>query len=168
MHGRRLGAQCLSFNNHSQYDKIGGLMKKKKTEIKLKKKEKEQLRQFVKKGTAKAREITRARVLLLADSGKKPTLIQEVLGSTLKTIQNIKERYLSGGIDRALYDAPRSGQPPKFEGKHRAQITALACTEAPEGHAKWSLSLLADKAVEIGIVDEISRAQVGRILKKTK
>jgi len=47
-------------------------------------------------------------------------------------------------------------------------ITALACTDAPEGHAKWSLTLLADKAVELGIVDEISRAQVGRILKKTK
>jgi putative transposase len=143
-------------------------MKKKKVEIKLKKREKERLHQFIKKGTAKAREITRARVLLLSNSGKKSTLILETLGTTIKTIQNIKERYLDGGIDRALYDAPRSGQPSKFEGKHRAQITALACTEAPEGYAKWSLSLLADKAVEIGIVDGISRAQVGRILKKTK
>lgn len=87
---------------------------------------------------------------------------------TKKTIQNIIERFLEGGLERALYDLPRSGQPTKFNGKHRANITALACTDDPEGHAKWSLTLLADKAVELGIVDEISRAQVGRILKKTK
>ena len=66
------------------------------------------------------------------------------------------------------HDNPRSGAPTKFEGKHRAQITALACTEAPEGYAKWSLSLLADKAVETGIVDTISKAHIARILKKTK
>lgn len=136
--------------------------------IKLKKKDRESLGKFVKRGNSNAREITRARVLLMSDSRERPTSIVNALNVTKKTIQNIKERYLQGGIDRALYDLPRSGQPTKFNGKHRAKITALACTTAPEGHAKWSLSLLADKAVEIGIVEEISKAQVGRILKKTK
>lgn len=141
--------------------------RKKEVKIKLKKKERDQLLKFVKSGVSKAREVTRARVLLLSDSGKPPLFISETLGSTKKTIQNIKERYLENGLKRALHDAPRPGQPTKFEGKHRAKITALACTEAPEGYAKWSLSLLAEKAVEIGIVDEISRAHIGRILKKT-
>jgi putative transposase len=136
--------------------------------IKLKRADKKTLNQFVKKGNANVREVNRARVLLMSDSGESPLAISKVLGVTKKTIQNIKERYLQDGLERALHDLPRSGQPNKFNGKHRAQITALACTEAPEGYAKWSLSLLADKAVEIGIVDEISRAQVGRILKKTK
>ncbi len=150
---------------------IGGNMKrkiKKEVKIKLKEKEEKHLNQFIKKGTAKAREMTRARVLLLSEAGKSPSLISEILGSTKKTIQNIKERYLEGGIQRALYDAPRPGQPPQFSGKVRAKITALACSNAPKGYAKWSLQLLADKAIELGIVDVISHTHVGRILKKTK
>jgi transposase len=105
---------------------------------------------------------------LLSSGGEPPLFISKALSVTKKTIQNIKERFLEGGLDRALYDLPRSGPPTKFNGKHRAKITALACTDAPEGHAKWSLTLLADRAVELGIVDGISRAQVGRILKKMK
>jgi putative transposase len=136
--------------------------------IKLKKIEKTALNKIIKKGNINAREYTRARVLLLSSEGEPPLFIAKALTVTKKTIQNIKERFLEGGLERALYDLPRSGQPTKFNGKHRANITALACTDAPEGHAKWSLTLLADKAVELGIVDEISRAQVGRILKKTK
>jgi hypothetical protein len=76
--------------------------------------------------------------------------------------------YLEGGIERALHDLPRTGKPKKFNGKDRAKITAIACTKAPKGYAKWSLTLLTEKVVELGIVKEISRAQVGRILKKTK
>lgn len=136
--------------------------------IKLKKSEKTGLKKIIKKGNINAREYTRARVLLLSSEGQPPSFISRALTITKKTIQNIKERFLEGGLERALYDLPRSGQPTKFNGKHRANITALACTDAPEGHAKWSLTLLANKAVELGIVDEISRAQVGRILKKTK
>jgi transposase len=136
--------------------------------IKLRKSEKTALNKIIKKGNINAREYTRARVLLLSSEGEPPLFVARALSITKKTIQNIKERFLEGGLERALYDLPRSGQPTKFNGKHRANITALACTDAPEGYAKWSLTLLADKAVELGIVDEISRAQVGRILKKTK
>ena len=142
--------------------------KKDEVKIKLKKSEEAELKKIVRKGTTKARIITRARILLLSNIGKRPALISESLEVTKKTVQNIKERFLDGGIENALYDKPRSGAPTKFEGKHRAQITALACSDAPEGYAKWSLTLLADKAVELGIVDEISRSQLDRILKKTK
>ena len=137
--------------------------------IKLKKKDKLSLESLVKRGSNKARVFTRAQALLQSHGGKTPTEICESLGiKALRTVQNIKERYLSGGLDMALYDRPRPGAPTKFEGKHRAELTALACTEAPEGHSQWSLSLLADKAVELNIVEEISPAHFGRILKKTK
>ena len=136
--------------------------------IKLKKKEVGKLRKVSRKGSAKARTIARCRILLLSNDGKKPGLIAETLEVTLKTIQNVKERFLNGGIQEAIYDKPRSGAPTKFAGKHRAKLTALACSQAPKGHAKWSLTLLADKAVELGIVDEISHTHYGRILKKTK
>lgn len=137
--------------------------------IKLKKKEWAELESIVKKGSNKARVFTRAQVLLQSHAGKTPTEICESLGiKTLRTVQNIKERYLSGGLDVALYDRPRPGAPTKFEGKHRAELTALACTEAPDGRSRWTLRLLADKAVELGLVDEISHNHVGEILKKTK
>ena len=141
---------------------------KKKVKIKLKKKEEKTLKSLIKKGSNKARTLTRARVLLLSSEGKSSKQIREHLGiKTYKTIQNIKERYLSGGLEEALYDRPRPGAPKKFEGKQRAELTALACSDAPEGHACWSLQLLANKAVELGIVDSISHTHVGKILKKT-
>ncbi|MEM9282769.1 MAG: helix-turn-helix domain-containing protein, partial [Verrucomicrobiota bacterium] len=66
-----------------------------------------------------------------------------------------------------LEDQPRSGRPKIIDGKHRANITALACSDAPDGFEKWSLRLLADKAIEMGIIEDISHTEVGRILKKT-
>ena len=71
-------------------------------------------------------------------------------------------------MGEALSEKPRPGAPVKFAGRVRAKLTALACTEAPEGHAKWSLRLLSDKAVELGFVDEISHSSVGMVLKKTR
>jgi hypothetical protein len=68
---------------------------------------------------------------------------------------------------RCLEDAPRSGRPVVISGEQRAQITALACSDAPEGHARWDLRLLADKIVELNICETISHTHVGNILKKT-
>lgn len=137
--------------------------------IKLKKKDKHSLESLIKKGSNKARVLARARVLLLSHAGKPPTEICEHLDiKALRTVQNIKERYLSGGLEQALYDRPRPGAPTKFESKHRAELTALACTDAPDGCSRWTLRLLADKAVELGIVEDISHNHVGEILKKTK
>ena len=86
---------------------------------------------------------------------------------SLQTIFNIKRRYLSKGFDSALDDRPRSGKPPKIDGTARAKITALACSTAPAGHARWTLRLLADKAVELGFCESISRETVKEVLKKT-
>ena len=141
---------------------------KKPVFISLKSDERKKLKKLVTKGSAKAREIRRGNVLLMSDSGKAPKEISETLEVNKRTIQNIKERYLQGGIDNALYEKPRPGAPTIFDGKVRAKITSLACTEAPEGYAKWSLRLLAEKVVELKIVNEISHNHIGLILKKTK
>ena len=77
-----------------------------------------------------------------------------------------RESYQRQGLE-VLQDAPRSGRPVKFDGAQRAKITALACSAPPEGQARWTMTLLADKAVELGLVEEISRARVAVILKKT-
>jgi putative transposase len=89
------------------------------------------------------------------------------LSLSLQTIFNIKRRFLSQGLDAALYDRPRSGKPPKINGTARARITALACSKAPAGHARWTLRLLADKAVEFGFCESISHETVKEVLKKT-
>ena len=77
-----------------------------------------------------------------------------------------RNNYRQQGL-ACLDDAPRSGRPIVIDGKQRAKITALACSEAPAGHARWSLRLLADKVVELGYCDSLSHTQVGNILKKT-
>jgi transposase len=90
-----------------------------------------------------------------------------MLRVTSATVFNIKRRFLQEGLDAALFDKPRSGKPPRIDGTQRAKITALACSKAPDGHARWSLRLLADKAIELGFVDTISHNAVKEILKKT-
>ncbi len=89
------------------------------------------------------------------------------MGLSIQTIFNIKRRYLQAGFDSALQDKSRSGKPPRILGEARAKITALACSEAPEGHARWTLRLLADRAVKLGFIDSISHTAIKRILKKT-
>jgi hypothetical protein len=83
-------------------------------------------------------------------------------------VRDVCGRYVEKGLEAALGERKRSGRPQIFDGKERANLTALACSTPPEGHSQWSLRLLADKAVELGYVDEISHTEVGHILKKTK
>jgi len=135
--------------------------------VKLKKHARQYLQKIVESGEEKARKITRCRVLLLADKSKTDQEISDALNVCLATIFNIRRRYSQGGLERAISEEARSGQPPKFEGKSMAKITALACSKPPEGRAKWSLRLLADRVVELDIVETISHVSVHNILKKT-
>jgi transposase len=130
--------------------------------------DKGKLTKIVTKGISNARTINRCRILLLSAEKKSQSFIVEAIGCDPKTILNVKHRYNEAGLNYAIYEKPRSGAPTKFDGKARAKITALACTKAPDGFAKWSLILLADKAVELNIVDSISHTHVGTILKKTR
>jgi putative transposase len=135
--------------------------------IKLSTDERSSLTTILRRGSTPARVQTRARVLDLLHRGRHPEEIAATLSLSLQTIFNIKRRYLSQGFDVALYDRPRTGKPPKIDGPARAKITALACSKAPTGHARWTLRLLADKAIELGFCESISHETVNVVLKKT-
>ena len=144
-------------------------MSQKQFLVQLSTKERERLLGIIRSGKHKARKITRCRILLLADgpSGKTDKEIADALNVCLATIFGIRRRYSQEGLEAALSERPRTGQPPKFKGKAAAKITAIACSTPPTGQAKWSLRLLADRAVELKIVDTISHQSVRNILKKT-
>jgi len=135
--------------------------------IKLPKNELRSLTTIIGRGTTTARVQTRARILDLLHRTQHPNEIAALLQVSLQTIFNVKRRYLSAGFDAALFDQPRSGRPIRIDGVQRAKITALACSTPPEGHARWSLRLLADKAVELKLCASLSHNAVGEILKKT-
>jgi len=138
-----------------------------KKPVKLKPKERKELKQLISKGTEKARKITRARILLMAHEGKTDTYIIEVLKVARNTIRTVRSRYVQDGLQAAINEQARSGAPNKFTGRQKAKITAIACSKAPEGRSRWTLRLIADKVVELKMVDDISHQTVKRILKKT-
>lgn len=136
--------------------------------IKLKNAERKKINELTRKGTEKARKLKRCQILLLSDERKVDAEIATMLKVNTGTVANIRRRYVNEGLESALNEKPRPGAPRKFQGRQKAKITALACTKAPEGHSQWSLRLLADKAVELEFVNNISHTEVYRILKKTK
>jgi transposase len=129
--------------------------------------ERRSLKTILRRGTSTARMQTRARILDLLHRKQHPEVIASTLGVSTQTIFNIKRRYLEEGFDSALQEKPRSGKPRRILGEARAKITALACSQAPPGHARWTLRLLADRAVKLGFVDSISHNAVRQVLKKT-
>ena len=79
----------------------------------------------------------------------------------------VRKRFVTEGLDAAIFDKPRSGRPPLFSGKQRAEITALACSQPLKGRNRWSMRLMADRLVELEFVDTISHQTVFNVLKKT-
>lgn len=144
-------------------------MSQKRHCIRLSKRERKKLQEVIQSGEDKARKITRCRILLLADKakGKTDEEISDALGVCLSTVSNIRRRYSKGGLEDAINERARPGQPPKFDGKVAAKITAIACSTPPEGRARWTLSLLADRIVELNIVESIAPQSVANVLKKT-
>jgi transposase len=142
-------------------------MARKPQRINLSADELRSLKTSLTKGVTSARIQTRARILDLLHRQRAPVDIATVLGVGVATVFNIKRRYLAEGLDAALHDKPRSGQPCRIDGTARAKITALACSAAPAGHARWTLRLLADKAIELGFCESISHSTVQEVLKKT-
>jgi transposase len=135
--------------------------------VKLTRNELRSLTTIIKRGTTTARTQTRARILDLLHRRRHPEEISSALQVSLQTIFNVKRRYLSTGFDAALFDKARSGRPIRIDGAQRAGITALACSTPPAGYARWSLRLLADKAVELQLCEAVSHNAVKEILKKT-
>jgi putative transposase len=124
------------------------------------------LQNLIKKGTLPAKTYKRAVALLELDRGRTFTAVAEIVGVMIQTVSTWAKKYKESGLE-FLTDKPRPGRPVVIDGLQRAKITALACSDPPEGYEKWSLRLLADKAVELKIVDDISYGEVRLILKKT-
>jgi putative transposase len=136
--------------------------------IKLTEKEVEYLSAFVKKGRKSARELTRAHVLLLVSGGRTETEIKDTLGISRATVSNIKKRYREEGLQSALADKPRPGQPKKYTERHEAEIIAQACTKSPDGSKRWSLTLLTEEMRKKEGFETINRESIRLILKKAK
>lgn len=128
--------------------------------------DRECLEALVRKGERKAKTYRRALTLLELDRGQTYTVVSRMVKTSIATVSTLAENYRENGL-QALYDRPRSGRPIEIDGEQRAKITALACSTPPEGHAEWSLRLLADKVVELGFSEQISHTHVRTILKKT-
>lgn len=138
----------------------------KKQHIDLSDEDRDFLIALLRKGKLSARKMKRAQGMLELARGKTYRAVSDQLNCSYVTVQNWAKKYRSGGLG-FLDDRPRPGRPTGLSGPDRAKVTALACSEPPKGHARWSLRLLADKLVELEIVDSISFKQVGNILKKT-
>lgn len=145
----------------------------KKYRVTLSLEEREQLTALVSKGKAAARALTHARILLLTDEAeggpaRTDVAVVQALQVGLCTVMRVRERFVEEGLEAALRPRPSAYvQPRKLDGHLEAQLVTLACSEAPEGHVRWTLRLLADRLVELGVVEEISHETVRQTLKKT-
>ena len=152
---------------------------RKKYVVELTKEEREYLHKLISAGTAPARKLNRARILLKADVGKHAEAqaeaqalidrqIAQMLETSTATVQRARERFYEGGLQAALERSkPDRVYKRSLEGRAEARLIALACSEPPRGQDRWSFRLLADKAVELGIVEEVSHETVRKTLKKT-
>lgn len=135
--------------------------------VDLTEEERQTLEAMTRKGETKARKFKRAMVLLKANEGLSDPEIMEALAVSRPMVERLRKRFVEGGLERALHDAPRPGQRRKLDGRGEAILIATACSEAPEGHAHWTMRLLAGKLVELEVVESISHETVRQTLKKT-
>ena len=148
---------------------------KKKYLVELSEQERGYLHKLISSGTAPARKLNRARILLKADIGKHAEAqvlsdrqIARMLETSIATVQRARERFYEGGLQTALERSkPDRVYRRSLEGRAEAHLIALACSEPPRGRNRWSFRLLADKAVELGIVEKVSHETVRKTLKKT-
>lgn len=137
-----------------------------KAHVKLTEADERYLTTLLSKGQLAARSFRRATALLELHRGHTLAHVAQSLAVRPRTVAKWREAYKEIGL-LSLQDKARSGRPIKIDGHSRAQITALACTTPPAGRARWTLRLLADKAVELGYCASLSHTQARTILKKT-
>jgi transposase len=125
----------------------------------------QQLQELVQSGTRSVRVVWRALILLKSDAGLTDLQIVEHVGCGERTVRNVRKRFCTEGLERALYESPRSGRPSDFTPRQRQKVVALACTAPPEGRARWTLELLCEHAVKRGVVSAISKSEVSLWLK---
>ena len=138
----------------------------KKQHVQLSQTDRDYLEQLIAKGELKAKVYKRAVGLLELDHGKTISAVAETLHVTPVTVASWRDNYNRIGL-ACLQDQARSGRPVEIDGSQRAKVTALACSEPPVGYSRWTLRLLADKAVELGYSEHLSHTKVSQVLKKT-
>ncbi len=141
-------------------------MRMTKNHLQLSAPDRECLQQLVRQKNVSLQVYRRAQGLLALDQGQTLQQAARAASVTYNSVSVWRDRYLQEGL-ALLQDKPRSGRPIQIDGQQRAQITAVACSAPPQGHARWSLRLLADKVVELGYVASISHDSIHQILKKT-
>ena len=146
---------------------------KKKFPVILIETERDELKHLIAAGTAPARKLTHARILLKADqSPEGPGWVDEMVAEAVEvsqpTVSRVRKQYFEEGLEAAINRRPPNREYyRKLDGKQEAHLVALACSDPPEGQARWSLRLLADRMVELEVVDDLSYQTVRRTLKKT-
>ncbi len=147
----------------------------KKYKVTLTAEERQQLRDLVHAGKAAAKKLAHARILLKADAapGGPAWLDQRVADAvevSVATVERVRQRFVEEGLDAALNRKPRErpARESKLDGRGEARLIALACSAPPEGRKEWTMKLLADRLVELEVVDTISDETVRRALKKTR
>jgi hypothetical protein len=148
-------------------------MKAPRYKVTLTPEERRQLEELTRHGKTAAAKFIHARALLLCDAGPQGTPwkvadVAAALGITTRTIEHLKERFVEAGIEAALVRKPAVKAPKRtFDGAFDARLTALACSPAPAGRARWTIRLLAEQVVELKIAPSVSAMSIHRALKKT-
>ncbi len=117
-------------------------------------------------GPLTRRQRYRVHILLRADAGDTDEEIAEEVGVSLGTVANVRRRFAAGGLDAALREKPRPGAKPTLDGKAEAIVIATACSPVPEGRATWTARMIADRLVELRVVESVSEDTILRVLKK--
>ena len=142
-------------------------MPAKRYRVDLTQDEREHLLDLTRRGKSSARKVKRSLILCKADEGLTDQQVAEAVMVGPSTVSRVRQRFVEGGLERALNDRPRPGKQRKLDGKQEARLVAVACSAAPEGHTRWTLRLLAGKVVELDLADSICRETVRQVLKKT-
>jgi transposase len=146
-------------------------MPRKRYHVHLNEQEREHLETFVKHGKKSARAITRARILLFADEQKTDEDIATLLHVSRPTVYHLRKKYhesTTQPIVALLQEQPRSGQPIKVDTRVESHISMIACSDPPEGAARWTLQMIADRLVTLAVVPSICKESVRKALKKTR
>lgn len=128
-----------------------------------------QLHRLIACGAAPARRLAHARVLLKSDAGAQDAQVAAALELSASTVQRVRQRFAQHGLDAALtHKRPARLKPPRLDGRAEARLIALACSEPPEGRARWTLRLLAGRLVELDVVGGVSPETVRRTLRRNE
>ena len=134
--------------------------------IELSEEERTELEGFIRRGKAKARNLTRAHILLKSGEGWSIERLAETFAVSQATVSNVRKRYREGGLSGVLKDKVQKNRRRALAGAEEAVLVAITCSPVPEGHDHWTLRMLRDKLIELAIVDRISASTIQDKLKK--